>query len=137
MMSLCERARFNFMHFMPYIYLPGDQEEYASLWVDFPNRLYDPKKGTRICPFGSLITIQYPNRLAEEYAMLDVLSGGRLEVAFPFGTGMEYWSNANQVNPATARGRFRESIDIVRRAWTQPGPFAYDGEFYTYKYLNV
>jgi alkanesulfonate monooxygenase SsuD/methylene tetrahydromethanopterin reductase-like flavin-dependent oxidoreductase (luciferase family) len=187
-MSLFERARFNFMHFMPYVHLPEDQESYASLWVDFPNRLYDPRKGTelyqrylsefvladrlgfdalvvnehhssaygmmpacnliaaalvpqtsraRICTFGSLITIQYPNRVAEEYAMLDVLSGGRLEVAFPFGTGMEYWSNAAQVNPTTARARFKESIDIVRRAWTEDGPFAYDGEFYTYKYLNV
>ena len=67
-----------------------------------------------ISVFGTPPNLGYPNRLAEEYAMLDVMSGGRLRVAFPLGTGMEYWANA--VNPATARARFRESIDIILRA---------------------
>ena len=52
--------------------------------------------------FGTPPNLGYPNRLAEEYAMLDVMSGGRLRIAFPLGTGMEYW--ANSVNPATAQG---------------------------------
>jgi len=38
---------------------------------------------------GTPPNLEYPNRLAEEYAMLDVMSRGRLEVAFPLGTGME------------------------------------------------
>ena len=36
--------------------------------------------------------------------MLDVMSRGRLRVAFPLGTGMEYWANA--VNPATREHAF-------------------------------
>ena len=158
------------------------------MWVDFPNRLYDPVKGhalytrylseyvladklgfdglvvnehhstaysmmpacsliaaalipqtqrAKICVFGTPVNLEYPNRLAEEYAMLDVMSGGRLELAFPLGTGMEYWANANQLNPATARARFRESMDIVLQAWTQDGPSTFDGEFFNYRYLNV
>jgi len=87
-----------------------------------------------ISVFGTPPNLGYPNRLAEEYAMLDVMSGGRLRVAFPLGTGMEYW--ANSVNPATARARFRESIDVILRCWTQEGPQAYAGDFYTYRYLN-
>jgi alkanesulfonate monooxygenase SsuD/methylene tetrahydromethanopterin reductase-like flavin-dependent oxidoreductase (luciferase family) len=75
-----------------------------------------------------------PNRLAEEYAILDVMSKGRLEVAFPLGTGMEYW--ANPVNPATARDRFRESLKIILQAWTQDGPTTHYGQFYTYRFLN-
>ena len=75
-----------------------------------------------------------PNRLAEEYAMLDVMSRGRLEVAFPLGTGMEYW--ANPVNPATARERHKESIEIILKAWTQDGPTSHYGDFYTYRFLN-
>ena len=67
--------------------------------------------------------------------MLDVMSGGRLEVALPLGTGMEYW--VNPINPATARARFRESIDILLKAWREDGPLAYEGDFYTYRYLNV
>jgi hypothetical protein len=46
---------------------------------------------------ASSILRQYPRRLAEEYAMLDVMSGGRFECAFPLGTGMEYW--VNPINP--------------------------------------
>src|SRR5580700_11064872 len=70
----------------------------------------------RICVFGTPITLTYPHRLAEEYAMLDVMSGGRLECAFPLGTGMEYW--VNPLNPTNARERFRESMDVLMQAWT-------------------
>jgi alkanesulfonate monooxygenase SsuD/methylene tetrahydromethanopterin reductase-like flavin-dependent oxidoreductase (luciferase family) len=40
------------------------------------------------------------------------------------------------VNPATARARFRESIDVILRCWTDDGPQSYTGDFYTYRYLN-
>jgi alkanesulfonate monooxygenase SsuD/methylene tetrahydromethanopterin reductase-like flavin-dependent oxidoreductase (luciferase family) len=91
-------------------------------------------KNAKICVWGTPPNLEYPNRLAEEYAMLDVLSQGRLEIAFPLGTGMEYW--ANSVNPSSARQRYRESIDIILQAWTQDGPTTYYGDFYTYRYLN-
>jgi len=177
--------RFDFMHFMPYTHLPPNQKEFQSLWVDFPNKYFDPEKGyelyqrylaellladklgfdgvvvnehhntaysmmpapnliaaaiipqiknAKICVWGTPPNLEYPNRLAEEYAMLDVMSKGRLEVAFPLGTGMEYWSNS--VNPVTARQRHRESIDIILQAWTQDGPTTYYGDFYTYRFLN-
>ena len=68
--------------------------------------------------------------------MLDVMSGGRMEYAFPLGTGMEYWANEGTINPTTARARFRESLDIILKSWTEDGPIRYDGEFYNYRYLN-
>jgi alkanesulfonate monooxygenase SsuD/methylene tetrahydromethanopterin reductase-like flavin-dependent oxidoreductase (luciferase family) len=67
--------------------------------------------------------------------MLDVMSGGRLEIALPLGTGMEYW--VHPINPATARARFRESVDIILKAWKEDGPTEFQGEFYDYRYLNV
>jgi alkanesulfonate monooxygenase SsuD/methylene tetrahydromethanopterin reductase-like flavin-dependent oxidoreductase (luciferase family) len=91
-------------------------------------------KTARICVWGTPPNLEYPNRLAEEYAMLDVMSRGRLEVAFPLGTGMEYW--ANPVNPATARERHKESIEIIMKAWTEDGPMSHYGDFYTYRFLN-
>ena len=91
-------------------------------------------KNAKICVWGTPPNLQYPNRMAEEYAMLDVMSQRRLEVAFPLGTGMEYW--ANPINPATARERHEESINIILQAWTQDGPTTYYGDFYTYRYLN-
>src|SRR6266478_7866091 len=42
-------------------------------------------KRAKICVFGVPVNFVLPNRLAEEYAMLDVMSGGRLEIAFPLG----------------------------------------------------
>lgn len=69
--------------------------------------------------------------------MLDVMSGGRMEFGFPLGTGMEYWSNAGQINPTTARARFRENLGVIIKTWTEDGPVRHDGEFYNYRYLNV
>ena len=77
-------------------------------------------KNAKICVWGTPPNLMLPNRLAEEYAILDVMSNGRLEVAFPLGTGMEYW--ANPVNPATARDKFRESLKIILQAWTAGRP---------------
>jgi alkanesulfonate monooxygenase SsuD/methylene tetrahydromethanopterin reductase-like flavin-dependent oxidoreductase (luciferase family) len=90
----------------------------------------------KIMVAGVPVNLEYPNRVAEEYAMLDVMSGGRMEFAFPLGTGMEYWSNEGTVNPTTARARFRESLDVIVKAWTEDGPMRYEGDFYTYRYLN-
>ncbi|HVV94901.1 MAG TPA: LLM class flavin-dependent oxidoreductase [Hyphomicrobiales bacterium] len=92
-------------------------------------------KQAQICVWGTPPGLTYPNRLAEEYGMIDVMSGGRLEIAFPLGTGMEYW--VNSVNPTTARARYREAIRLIRRAWSEDGPFTHHGDFYTYHYMNV
>ena len=91
-------------------------------------------KNARICVWGTPPNLVLPNRLAEEYAILDVMSKGRLEVAFPLGTGMEYW--ANPISPATGRERFKESLKIILQAWTQDGPTTHYGQFYTYRFLN-
>ncbi len=99
-------------------------------------RLIGLTQNAKIWVGGTPINLMYPNRVSEEYAMLDVMSGGRMEYAFPLGTGMEYWSNEGTINPTTARGRFRESLDIVLKSWTEDGPLRYDGEFYNYRYLN-
>ena len=38
-----------FFHLMPYQYLPRDfEKQYHSVWVDAPNHLFDPKKGTQL-----------------------------------------------------------------------------------------
>ena len=40
------------------------------------------------------------------------------------------------INPVTSRARFKESLDIILKCWTEDGPFRYDGQFYNYRYLN-
>lgn len=75
-----------------------------------------------------------PTRVAEEYAILDVVSGGRLIAGMVVGGGPEYYSFG--INPAQARRRFAEALDLVIRCWTEPGPFEFDGEFTKLRYCN-
>lgn len=76
-----------------------------------------------------------PLRVAEEIAMLDVLSGGRIISGFVRGTGMEYFSY--NINPTLSRERMNEAHDLIIQAWTRPGPFAFEGEHYNYRYVNI
>ena len=76
-----------------------------------------------------------PLRVAEEIAMLDVISGGRIISGFVRGTGMEYFSY--NLNPTLSRERMNEAHDLIVQAWTRPGPFAFEGEHYNYRYVNI
>lgn len=75
-----------------------------------------------------------PVRLAEEHAILDVVTGGRLISGFVVGAQPEYFGTG--LNPAEARGRFREGLDLILRAWTEDGPFEHIGEYYKYRYVS-
>ncbi|HXQ90115.1 MAG TPA: LLM class flavin-dependent oxidoreductase [Acidimicrobiales bacterium] len=89
----------------------------------------------KICVLGNALPLYNPpTRVAEEMAMLDVMSGGRLIAGLVVGGGPEYYST--NVNPTEARPRFREAVELVLAAWTRPGPFAFDGEFYQLPYVN-
>ncbi len=150
----------------PYLPADFD-EKFDSTWVTLPNSIYDPIKGHQLynryideieradkLGWDSVIvnehhqnaygTMPSPNimaavltqrvkrakigivgnalplhddplRVAEEIAMLDVVSGGRIISGFVRGTGMEYFI----------------------QAWTRPGPFAFEGEHYNYRYVNI
>ena len=76
-----------------------------------------------------------PTRVAEEIAMLDVISGGRVISGHVIGGGPEYYSFS--INPAGARTRFAEAHELIMRAWTQPGPFPFYGKHYKLRYVNV
>jgi alkanesulfonate monooxygenase SsuD/methylene tetrahydromethanopterin reductase-like flavin-dependent oxidoreductase (luciferase family) len=75
-----------------------------------------------------------PTRVAEEFAMIDCISGGRLIAGFVVGGGPEYY--ASGINPAEARERFREAHDLIIRAWTEPGPFRFFSKHYKLNYVN-
>jgi len=57
-----------------------------------------------------------PVRVAEEIAMLDLISGGRIISGFVRGTGIEQLST--NANPAYNRERFEEAFALIKR----PGP---------------
>jgi alkanesulfonate monooxygenase SsuD/methylene tetrahydromethanopterin reductase-like flavin-dependent oxidoreductase (luciferase family) len=85
---------------------------------------------------NSLAAYQPPLRVAEEFAMLDVLSGGRLVAGFPVGTSMDM-NFAYGLNPATLRERYHEAHDLVIQAWTRAEVFAFNGKYTQIRYVNV
>jgi alkanesulfonate monooxygenase SsuD/methylene tetrahydromethanopterin reductase-like flavin-dependent oxidoreductase (luciferase family) len=83
----------------------------------------------------ALPLVNNPVNIAEEFAMLDVLSKGRIIAGFVRGIGSEY--HATGVNPAFSLERFQEAHDLIVKAWTTPGPFEFEGEHYRFRYVNL
>src|ERR1051325_4765924 len=77
-----------------------------------------------------------PTRIAEEFAMLDVMSGGRLVAGFPVGTPMDTDFCYGEP-PATLRDKYREGVDLILRAWAADEPFAFNGRYTQLRYVNV
>ena len=93
-------------------------------------------KNCRIAILGSAFCLrEHPLTLAEEHAMIDVITGGRLISGFVRGVGAEYFSMA--ANPTLSLERHQEAHDLVVQAWTRPGPFAFEGKHYHFEYVNL
>ncbi len=92
-------------------------------------------KKCKIAVIGNALPLYNPPlRVAEEFAMLDVMSGGRLVAGMVVGGGPEYF--AYQIDPTTAREKFREALDLILKAWTHPGPFQWHSKHYFFRYVN-
>ncbi len=90
-----------------------------------------------ICIMGnSLALYNPPTRVAEEMAMIDCISGGRMIAGFPVGTPMDTCYAYGQ-NPSLLRPRYHEAHDLVMRAWTEPEPFAFNGRWTQQRYVNI
>ncbi|MGE3537896.1 MAG: LLM class flavin-dependent oxidoreductase [Candidatus Tectimicrobiota bacterium] len=76
-----------------------------------------------------------PIQLAEETAMVDLLSGGRLDVGFGRGTSGYEYSGYN-ADPAESQERFQDSVNIVKGLWTTPD-FSYSSRYNTVRRLNL
>ena len=89
----------------------------------------------RLGQAANIITWHHPVRIAEQAAMLDLISGGRLE----FGIGRGYqpreaevfgWPFATIQDQERNRAFYQEAYDIILKAWTQPS-FSHRGQFFT------
>jgi alkanesulfonate monooxygenase SsuD/methylene tetrahydromethanopterin reductase-like flavin-dependent oxidoreductase (luciferase family) len=89
-----------------------------------------------LCVMGnSLALYNPPLRVAEEFAMLDCISGGRLIAGFPVGTPMDT-CYAYGSNPSQLRERYHEAHDLIVKAWGAPAPFAWNGRYNQLRYVN-
>jgi len=85
---------------------------------------------------NSIALYNPPVRVAEEFAMLDVISGGRLVAGFPVGTSMDTNFCYGEV-PATLREKYYEAHDLIIKAWTKPDVFAFNGKYTKLRYVNL
>lgn len=89
----------------------------------------------RIGTAVAILPFDYPVRTAEEYAMVDVLSGGRLD--FGVGRGYQPREFAHQgSDQSTSREVFSESLDIIVGLW-KGEPFSYEGQHFQVNNVEV
>ncbi len=82
-----------------------------------------------------LLPYHNPLRVAEDYATLDCLSGGRVE--FGVGHGFVKWEALTFGIPLDElRDRFKENLDIVLKAWREP-KLEHQGRFHQYHGVEV
>jgi alkanesulfonate monooxygenase SsuD/methylene tetrahydromethanopterin reductase-like flavin-dependent oxidoreductase (luciferase family) len=92
-------------------------------------------KNAKLALMGPLVSMNNPVRVAEEIAMLDQMSGGRLIVCCLRGTPNEFL--AYDVVPEETRPRTEESIALIVRALTEPEPFSWEGRHFRYRTVSV
>jgi alkanesulfonate monooxygenase SsuD/methylene tetrahydromethanopterin reductase-like flavin-dependent oxidoreductase (luciferase family) len=124
-MAYCEELGFdgvvfNEHHYSAYGTMPSPNLIAAAL--------SQKTKKIRIGVLGNILPLRnHPVRVAEEYAMIDCLSNGRLIAGFVRGIPPEYiWYG---VNPQESRGRFQEAYDLIMTAWTK-SVWSFEGEFF-------
>ena len=92
-------------------------------------------KRAKIALLGPDIPVLNPVRVAEEIAMLDTISGGRIIAGIMRGTPNEYVTY--NINPSESRGRFQEALHLIRACWTEPQPFGWQGRYYQHRTISI
>jgi len=93
-------------------------------------------KRIRLAPAVVLLPVHHPLQVAEDWATLDLLSGGRVD--FAAGRGyhrMEY--GPFQAPFEHSSELFAEGMQILWRAWTEPGKWSHEGRFYRFQDVEI
>jgi alkanesulfonate monooxygenase SsuD/methylene tetrahydromethanopterin reductase-like flavin-dependent oxidoreductase (luciferase family) len=101
----------------------------------FAGALTQVVKRARIALLGPNVPILNPVRVAEEFAMLDTLTDGRLIAGLMRGTPNEYVTY--NTNPSESRAIFKEAVVLIRRAWTETQPFGWEGRYFQFRSISI
>lgn len=93
-------------------------------------------KRVRLAPAVVLLPVHHPLHVAEEWATLDQLSGGRVDFAAGRGYDRSEFEPFGAPFDQSAE-LFAEGLDVVWKAWTEPGKWSYHGKFYTIDNVEV
>lgn len=90
----------------------------------------------RLAPAVVLLPVHHPLHVAEEWATLDLLSGGRVDFAAGRGYDrLEY--EPFQADFTRSAEMFEEGLDILWRAWTEPGKWSHEGRFWQFRDIEI
>ncbi len=90
----------------------------------------------RLAPAVVLLPVHHPLHVAEEWATLDLLSGGRVD--FAAGRGYDRLEYEPFGAPFQDSAEiFAEGLEILWRAWTEPGKWSHEGKFYRFENVEV
>jgi alkanesulfonate monooxygenase SsuD/methylene tetrahydromethanopterin reductase-like flavin-dependent oxidoreductase (luciferase family) len=127
-------------------------EELGYDWVSISEHHYSPRILTpalgvsgaylasrldkiKVALLGPIVPQSNPIRIAEEMATLDNVAEGRLIVGLLRGTPNEYLTF--DLNPAEARDRTDEGMELILKAWKEPQPFGWQGRHFQYRSVSV
>ena len=89
----------------------------------------------RLGPCIAILSVRHPLQVAEDYAMVDAISGGRLEFGIGLGnTDLDY--RVHEIPQAEGRARYQEAHDIIVKAWTEER-FSHAGEFWRFEEITL
>ncbi len=90
----------------------------------------------RLAPAVSVLPLHHPLHVAEEWATIDLLSGGRVD--FAAGRGYDRREYAPFGAPFMESAElFEEGIDVVLKAWNSDGPWSHEGRYYSIPLMEI
>ncbi len=125
-------AGFDSLNFAEHHYSPKRLSPDPLLYASIVGReLPDAQIGL----FGTDLPLHNPVHIAERYAMLDNLLGGRIRIGMLRGTPTEYLTYGT--NPWESRDRFEEAVLLLQRCFTEPEPFGWEGRYYRHRTISI
>jgi alkanesulfonate monooxygenase SsuD/methylene tetrahydromethanopterin reductase-like flavin-dependent oxidoreductase (luciferase family) len=93
-------------------------------------------KRIRLAPAVTVLPLHHPIRVAEQWATLDLLSGGRVD--FACGRGYDKREYAPfHVSFDDNQGIFEEGLELVRRLWEAEGRISHHGKYYSFDDVRI
>jgi alkanesulfonate monooxygenase SsuD/methylene tetrahydromethanopterin reductase-like flavin-dependent oxidoreductase (luciferase family) len=90
----------------------------------------------RLAPAVTVLPLHHPIRVAEQWATLDLLSGGRVD--FAAGRGYDRREYAPfHVSFDDNQAIFEEGMEVVRRLWAEDGPVTHHGRHYSFEDVAI
>ncbi|WP_099020580.1 LLM class flavin-dependent oxidoreductase [Mycolicibacterium palauense] len=113
------------------------QRRFLDAWAFMSNLLLRTER-VRVVPDVANVPLREPAVMAKMAASLDVLSGGRMELALGAGA---FWDpivamGGPRRSPRQAAQALREAVEVTRLMWSGERAVSYDGEFYRLKGLH-